>query len=156
MGWSVPFPGSAGRGTVERSEGKEDVVGAVRSAAVTVLTVDDQEIFRRAARELIAAAEGFVQIAEATSGAEALRMARAMDPDLILLDVRMPGMDGLETARRLHDDVPTATVVLMSLDELPSQDGPQENEHPPAHVRKQDLSVTTLRDLWRRHGHATV
>jgi hypothetical protein len=46
--------------------------------------------------------------------------------------------------------------VLMSLDELPSQDGPQENEDRPAHVRKQDLSVTTLRDLWRRHGHATV
>jgi CheY-like chemotaxis protein len=131
-------------------------MGAVRSAAVTVLTVDDQEIFRRAARELIAAAEGFVQIAEAASGAEALRMARSMDPDLILLDVRMPGMDGLETARRLHEDVPHATVVLMSLDELPHHDGAQGDHDPLAHVRKQDLSVTTLRNLWRRHGHAAV
>jgi DNA-binding NarL/FixJ family response regulator len=124
-------------------------VDAARSAAVTVLTVDDQETFRRAARELVAAAEGFLQVGEARSGVEALRMAHEIGPDLILLDVRMPGMDGLETARRLEHDVPEATVVLMSLDELPSHVA----RDAPAHVLKQDLSVTKLRELWLRHGH---
>src|SRR3954452_16313287 len=71
-----------------RTRGEGDVVDAARSVAVTVLTVDDQETFRRAARELVAAADGFVHIGEAGSGAEALRMARERDPDLILLDVR--------------------------------------------------------------------
>jgi two-component system nitrate/nitrite response regulator NarL len=117
------------------------------------LTVDDQETFLRAARELIAAADGFRQVGEAGSGIEALRIAADTRPDLILLDVRMPGMDGLETARRMEDAAPQATVILMSLEDPgPGTGLDARAAGGPAHVRKQDLSIRTLKDLWRSHG----
>ena len=115
---------------------------------VTVLAVDDQPVFLRAARDLIAATPGFEQVGEACSGPEALEKAAALRPDLVLLDVRMPGMDGIETARRLADADGEAVVVLISLDAVP--------EVPPAsvatHVRKQDLSVRALQAIWAVHS----
>jgi DNA-binding NarL/FixJ family response regulator len=114
---------------------------------VTVLAVDDQPVFLRAAHELIAATPGFEQVGEACSGPEALEKAAALRPDLVLLDVRMPGMDGIETARRLADADGEAVVVLISLEAAP--------EMPPAsvaaHVRKQDLSVRALQSIWAVH-----
>ena len=115
---------------------------------VTVLAVDDQPVFLRAAHDLIAATPGFEQVGEACSGPEALEKAAALRPDLVLLDVRMPGMDGIETARRLADADGEAVVVLISLDAVP--------EVPPAsvatHVRKQDLSVRALQAIWAVHS----
>jgi two-component system, NarL family, invasion response regulator UvrY len=123
-----------------------------RDDPVTVLAVDDQEIFRVAARELIAAADDFEQVGEAASGADALTLAAQVRPDLILVDVRMPEMDGIETARRLTAELPESLVVLVSLE--PASDLPSAlTEGPPLiHVRKQDLSVRKLAELWRRHG----
>ena len=116
---------------------------------ITVLAVDDRQVFLRAARELIAATPGFRQVGEAESGAEALALAADLHPDLVLLDVRMPGMDGIEIARRLMASDPRTVVVLVSLDELPRQ-------APCACLRKQDLSTRTLREVWRTHAHAAA
>jgi DNA-binding NarL/FixJ family response regulator len=117
---------------------------------VTVLAVDDQPVFLRAARDLIAATPGFEQVGEACSGPEAVEKAATLRPDLVLLDVRMPGMDGIETARRLADADGEAVVVLISLEAAP--------EVPPAsvagHVRKQDLSVRALQAIWADHRGA--
>jgi two-component system invasion response regulator UvrY len=119
---------------------------------VTVLAVDDQAVFRHTARELIAATRGFQQIAEATSGEQALRLAAELHPDLVLVDVRMPGMDGIETARRLTDQDHDVAVVLVSLEELVDLPAAVAQAGAVAHVRKQDLSPRTLRALWRTHG----
>ena len=70
------------------------------------MTVDDQSVFRRVARELIEATDGFAHLGEATCGEEALVLADELRPDLVLLDVCMPGIDGLETARRLRASHP--------------------------------------------------
>jgi DNA-binding NarL/FixJ family response regulator len=117
---------------------------------VTVLAVDDQPVFLRAARDLIAATPGFEQVGEACSGPEAVEKAATLRPDLVLLDVRMPGMDGIETARRLADADGQAVVVLISLEAAP--------EVQPAsvagHVRKQDLSVRALQAIWATHRGA--
>jgi two-component system, NarL family, invasion response regulator UvrY len=116
--------------------------------AVTVLAVDDQPIFLRTVAGLVAATPGFEQVGEATSGPEALELAAALEPDLVLLDVRMPGMDGIETAQRLAEAASRAVVVLISIDDLPDVPWPGVA----AHVRKKDLSVLALRRLWDVYG----
>jgi DNA-binding NarL/FixJ family response regulator len=121
-------------------------------ASVTVLAVDDQAIFRRAARSLIAATPGFEQVGEAASGAEALELAAQLHPDLVLVDVRMPGMDGIETARRLARADPRPVVVLISVEPVPELPASASAVGAAGYLRKQDLSVRSLRDLWSRHG----
>jgi CheY-like chemotaxis protein len=125
--------------------------GAPAARPVTVLAVDDQAVFRRAVRELIAATSRFEQVGEASSGGEAVDRAAALRPDLVLLDVRMPGMDGLETARRLADASPETLVVLISVE--PLADLPDAVGRAP-HLRKQDLSPRALHDIWTAHGEA--
>ena len=120
------------------------------ASPITVLTVDDRAVFLRAARELIAATPGFEQVGEAKSGPEAVQLAADLRPDLALVDVRMPGMDGIETARRLHAGDPELVVVLISLDEVPEV----QSGDVAACVRKQELSTRRLQELWERHGHS--
>ncbi len=126
-------------------------MGRFTPRPVRVLTVDAHAVFRRAASELIAATDGFEQIGEATSGPEALEIAAATVPDLVLIDLRLPGMDGIETARRLRAEVPEAVLVLTSLN-APSDVPVPEEAGASLHVRKQDLSVRTLTEVWGR-GH---
>jgi len=120
------------------------------ASPITVLAVDDRAVFLRAARELIAATPGFCQVGEAASGVEALALAADLRPDLALVDVRMPDMDGIETARRLHASDPDMVVVLISLDEVPEVP----SGDVAACVRKQELSTRTLQRLWDEHGHS--
>jgi len=123
---------------------------------VTVLAVDDQPIFRRVARSLIAATPGFEQVGEAASGPEALELAEVLRPDLVLVDVRMKGMDGIETARRLGEVDPDAVVVLISMEEVPDLPASAAAVGAAAYLRKQDLSSRSLRALWTAHGHPTA
>ena len=84
---------------------------------VGVLVVDDQTPFRRVALEVVEATPGFEPLGEAASGEEALALVAQLSPELILLDVRMPVMDGIETARRLSAVHPGGVVVLISIDD---------------------------------------
>lgn len=118
---------------------------------VTVLTVDDQAVFRRAVGDLIAATPGFEEVGQASSGAEALELAETLRPDLVLLDVRMDDMDGIETAQRLVESKCDAVLVLISLNEVPEA-ATAMGGGVAAHVRKQELSTHTLRELWAAHG----
>ena len=124
--------------------------GSAVGAPVRVLAVDDQAIFLRALRQLIRSAPGFELAGEATSGEEALVQAAALRPDLVLVDVRMPGMDGVETARRLLAGDTALTVVLISLEPLPEPDDLLELGVA-AFLRKQDLSVRSLQAVWAEH-----
>jgi two-component system, NarL family, invasion response regulator UvrY len=127
-------------------------VEASRTAAVRVLTVDDQEVFRGIAREVIDATPGFEVAGEAASGEDALTAVDALAPQLVLLDVRMPGMDGLEVARRLSKNHPETVVVLISVEE--SVDVPSAAQLPDRvpFVRKRDFGPRMLRRLWATHG----
>jgi two-component system invasion response regulator UvrY len=123
---------------------------------VTVLTVDDQRIFLRTARSLISATPGFEQIGEAGSGEEALELAAHLRPDLVLVDVRMPGMDGVETARRLTEADPATTVVLISPEEVPQLSAAVDRAGAAGYIRKQDLSTRSLTELWDRYRLPTA
>ena len=113
-----------------------------------VMTVDDQEVFRSAARAVVDATPGFESVGEPASGEEALELVAVVEPELVLVDVRMPGMDGVETARRLRARRPELVVVLVSLDDPPAD---TETEAIPF-ARKQDFGPGLLRTLWSAHG----
>jgi two-component system, NarL family, invasion response regulator UvrY len=115
---------------------------------VRVLTVDDQAVFRAAARDVIEATPGFDPIAEAASGAEALAMTESLRPDLILMDVRMPDMDGIETTRRLRDAGSDSPVVLISFEDSDDIDAVARGCGADATLRKQDFCPGALRRLW--------
>jgi DNA-binding NarL/FixJ family response regulator len=80
---------------------------------MTVLIVDDHPSFRASAR-LVLEAEGYDVVGEAADGSEGLRAAADLQPELVLLDVQLPDMDGFEVARRLTNGVGGPVVILVS------------------------------------------
>jgi DNA-binding NarL/FixJ family response regulator len=124
---------------------------------VQVLTVDDQPVFREAVRALIFSTPGFELAGEASSGAEALSAADRLHPDLVLLDVRMPGLDGIETARILTAKRPDTVVVLVSGHEVDDVTGLADQCGAVALVAKERLRPALLRELWATHRpHSTA
>jgi two-component system invasion response regulator UvrY len=117
---------------------------------ISVLTVDDQPLFRAAARDVIVATPGFELIGEASTGLEAIDRFAELEPDLVLMDVRMTGLDGIETTRRLRALCPDAAVVLISLDDISDMAKATERSGALAFVRKQDLCPRVLADVWNR------
>jgi two-component system invasion response regulator UvrY len=87
---------------------------------VSVLAVDDHAVFLEAVRAVVAATSGFEVVAEAQSGEDALVVAAHFGPDLILVDVHLPGIDGCELTRRLRVIDPAAVVFLLSSDDDPA------------------------------------
>ncbi len=81
---------------------------------VHVLIVDDQEPFRLAARMVVEVTDGFDVVGEAETGEDAVSMAAALHPDLVLMDVNLPGIDGLEATRRILAAHGPPVVLLLS------------------------------------------
>jgi len=119
---------------------------------VSVVTVDDQAVFRAAARDVIEATPGFESVGEAGSCEEALAVIGEVEPQLVLVDVRMPGTDGIETAIRIRRKHPEAVVVLISIEDTSQLPSEAVGCGADALVRKQDFGPAMLRGLWDRHG----
>jgi DNA-binding NarL/FixJ family response regulator len=117
---------------------------------VRVLVVDDQETYRRAMIEVVAAADGFALAGEAESGDAALSAAGELSPALVLMDKRMPGMNGLEATRRLTERHPGLVVVVVSVED-PDRETAR-SAGGAAAVHKRDLSPELLQELWEEHG----
>ncbi len=81
---------------------------------IRTLLAENAEVFRAGLRQLLEADGRFVIAGEAEDGLEAVAMATRLTPDLVVMDVRMPGLDGISAAREIHDGVPGAAVVILT------------------------------------------
>lgn len=86
-------------------------------APIRLLIVDDHTLFRQGLLSLLRSEPRFELAGQATNGEQALQMARELTPDVILMDVRMPGMDGVETTHRLLEVMPHARVLMLTVSE---------------------------------------
>jgi len=81
---------------------------------IRVLLVDDHEMVRIGLAAVLGTEEGIEVVGEAGNGAEALRLAREYKPDVVLMDLVMDGMDGIETTRRLMEELPDSKVIVLT------------------------------------------
>jgi len=116
---------------------------------VRVVIVDDQPPFRTAARLVFDLLDDFDVVGEATSGEEALAMVEALSPNLVLMDINLPGMSGVEATRRLHDEHPEVVAVLVSTYEVEDLPSGAASSGALAYVHKEHLDPDLVEQLWR-------
>jgi DNA-binding NarL/FixJ family response regulator len=117
-----------------------------------VLAVDDHVPFLALLREVVGSTGHLELIGEAQSGEGAVAAARELHPDMVLMDVHMPGLGGLAAAERIKADSPSTLVVLISTthpDELLTQGGRAGTD---AIVWKSVLAPRLLDEIWQEHA----
>ncbi|MFD7832930.1 response regulator [Kitasatospora sp. NPDC059803] len=90
--------------------------GAPAGPPIRVVVADDQTLVRAGLAGIVAAADGFEVVGEAADGAQAVRLARAGQPDVVLMDIRMPGTDGLAATRQITAESAVRILILTTFD----------------------------------------
>jgi DNA-binding NarL/FixJ family response regulator len=119
---------------------------------VSVMIVDDQSPFREAARAVLTRVAGFDLIAEVDSGEAAVAASAELEPDLVLMDINMGELDGIEATRLIIDARPATKVILVStytIDDVPPT---ARTSGAVAYVNKDELSPRVVRRLWDAGG----
>jgi two-component system invasion response regulator UvrY len=116
---------------------------------VSVLIVDDQLPFRLAARAVIRRTEGFELVGEAADGLEALEQVGSLHPDLVLMDINMPNLNGIDATRRIVEQHPGTRVFLCSTYEQSDVPPEVETAGAEAYVNKEELAPDLLLALWQ-------
>ena len=114
--------------------------------ATTVLIVDDHPSFRSSARALLEA-EGFRVVGEAEDGAGGLAGARELAPDLVLLDMQLPDLDGFDVAARITANGSAPTVILVSSRDRDDLGGQLARSGARGFIPKAELSAAAIREL---------
>jgi DNA-binding NarL/FixJ family response regulator len=122
---------------------------------VSVLIVDDQPPFRAVARTVVGVAAGFEVVAEAETGEEAVAAAAAQHPAMVLMDINLPGINGIEATRRIVEADPDAVVVLLSTYDAESLPADALDCGAARYVNKEDLSPAVLRAVWESSGRGS-
>jgi DNA-binding NarL/FixJ family response regulator len=129
---------------------RRDVAGPGEFRPARVLLVDDSDEYLAAAVSVVSSTHGLRLVGVASSGEKAIRLFPDLMPDLVLLDVRMPGLDGIETARILRHRHPEAVVVLATA-EPDRFAGVAGSAGAAALVNKAELTTDALGALWQKH-----
>lgn len=112
-----------------------------------LVIADDHELARAGLRTMLIGQRGLELLAEAKNGREALELCRHLKPDLALIDVRMPDMDGLATCRSIKQEVPTTNVILVTM---------HENPHYLLEALRAGASAYVLKDVTQRDLLSTI
>ena len=116
--------------------------------AVRVLIVDDQPPFRDAAKLVFELLDTFDVVGEATSGEEALELAESLQPDLILMDINLPGMSGVDATRDIAAGHPRTVIVLVSTYEANALPRGASSSGARAYVHKEHLDADLIEQIW--------
>jgi DNA-binding NarL/FixJ family response regulator len=90
----------------------------VRDASISILLVDDQALLRKGLRMVLEEEPDFLVVGEASDGQEAIELAGAHTPDVVVMDVRMPGLDGVEATRVIVEQTPSSRVLILTTFDL--------------------------------------
>jgi DNA-binding NarL/FixJ family response regulator len=123
--------------------------------SVNVLIADDQAPFRRAASSVVRVTPGFEVVGEAESGEAAVDLVGSLAPDLVLMDIHLPGISGIEAARRIAASHPATITFLVS--SYQAEDLPPEARASGAvaYIHKEDFGSELLSELWETRGDAS-
>ena len=119
---------------------------------VSVMIVDDQPPFRDAARAVLSRIDGFDLVAEVDSGEGAVATSVELRPDLVLMDINMGALDGIEATRLITDAHPETKVILVSTYSLEDLPVTARSSGAIAYVNKDELSPRVVRRLWESGG----
>ena len=114
----------------------------------SVVVVDDQVPFRLAAKAVLQRLPGFELAGEASSGPEAIELVEILHPALVLMDINMPEMNGIEATRRIVSAHPDVVVFLCSTYDVEDLPPGAADSGASAYVNKERFGAETLRQLW--------
>jgi DNA-binding NarL/FixJ family response regulator len=125
------------------------------SEMIRLLIVEDQPNVRKGLRMLLAAEPDLSVIGEVSDGEAALALAASLDPDIVLMDVELPGQDGIATTRALHLMLPQARIIMLSIHDDQHTRARAEKAGAAAFVSKSmptETLLTTIRQVVHRSG----
>ena len=121
---------------------------------VKVLIVDDQEPFRQAARMVVDVTDGFEVVGEAETGEAGVEAARELRPDLVLMDVNLPGIEGPEATRRILAEQPEVVVFLVSTYDPAEYESKAAESGAAAYIPKSTFGPDRLEEAWAAAGRS--
>ena len=121
-----------------------------------MLVVDDQLPFRAVARTVVRIAQGYEVIGEAESGEQAVEMVGELSPDLVLMDINMPGINGIEAARQIKQIHPDTNVILLSTYKVTDLPVDALDCGAIGYIHKEDFDPDILDVVWNQRPNSEV